>query len=220
MCGISPEFWNTYNGAIATLIAGVVGPLIAFQLEALRRRDEANNMVFTKLNRCIGVVIEQWNIAKHLKDNVVEPTRGQIDAWLNMHAVYPGTISISSLDNEAVALLIDYKESTLFQELNHAERSLRFVLKNIEIFSAILLNEVTPRLKNAGILLNEEIPESQIISIVGEDLVHRQRQLVTAITADLDKVEALLISLPERIREVLLREFPEKEPMSVTFPNK
>ena len=216
------DFWNIYNGAVATLAAGFAGPWFAYKLEAWHREKDSADQTFGHLNESIAIIVQQWNIANFIRRQVVDPTRGQPSAWLNMQSVVPGQHKIVSHKPDAIAQLIGLKQSHLYQRLIHTEGALFGALQRIEVFSKTNLEIVWPVLTKFGIRIGmpSQMTEDELIQLLGGNTVHQQKMLVLSIAEDIDKVEEELRTLVEQVRGVLLFNFPTREPMDVEYLSK
>lgn len=196
--------------AFATLLAAFGGVYGAHQLEHRARRAEESTRQREAVNRALFALIHYWNRLVSIDKDILQPARQSPDRWFVMPAnVDPGdpTPPHPDPDGRLQFLLGDGEHADLYARIMLQEqryRTYQFLLQH----RTDLLEHAWRKLTIAGIPMGSSIPETQLMQVVGQDLVKKLKVVGEGLYEQFDQNIRSFEKTIGELREEALKVFP------------
>lgn len=202
---------------LATLVASFAGAWAAFLLENERRKREEQDRNIGAANRAIYTLFNLWNILEQYRKEVLEPYRGKSDAWLNLAAnptIPTGEHTFQA--NELQFLLISSK-AEVYASLMLEEQRFAIAIDLIRARSALVLDEVFMKMSSEKIPVKQELPEAEVVQILGTGLTHKLKVITAAIYKNVDEDLVSLKAQHDQLREAMKLLYPNRDVLKILF---
>lgn len=196
------------NGAIA-LVGAFGGASYAFRLERSRKQQEQNDKQRAALNLAIfqlGVLTSRLlSYQRQFLDTADEQPGG------NLFILPSNPVSMEvSFDYDALGLILESSDPDCLGQLQIAELKFRTATTEIDQRSALILEQVQPRLADAGLLPGQEFTMADLDEWLGKALAAR---FVSSSKHIGDTVKDALASfgpVQDRLAKVAKEVFPDQ----------
>ena len=212
---INLQITENIYGVVGTLIASFAGAWFAFKFARMQRDKERIDNEIAAGNRALFTLSVMWNETKQHQKEVVEPCRGKVDAWLNLHVSQPLNERLS-FDMKDLSFLMQ-SDPTVFQQMILEEERFRFAAYLIEEHRTLALTETWPRLESAGLRIGESRPQGEIEMILGAGMVQKLKVTTDAIITNFDRNEVSLREAFTNLRIALKKTYPDRKFIDFKF---
>ncbi len=165
--------------------------------------------------RRIGV--EPWNILEQYRKEVLEPYRGKSDAWLNVTATLTIPTGEHRFQSTELQFLLESSYAEVYAKLMLEEQRFAIAIDLIRARSALVLDQVFPRMSAAQVPVGRGLPEPELERILGIDLTHKLKQITTAIFQNVDENLASLKTEHDQLRKAMKALLPKRKVVEVKF---
>lgn len=211
-----PE-WKDLVAALAALTASFAGAWAAFSLENCRRSREERQRQLGATNRALYTLFQYWNTLEQYRKEVVEPYRERRDAWLNLAANPVSPITLHSFKADDLQFLLQAGKPQVFAELMIEEQRFNLAVGLIRERSALVLQQVFPRMAQAGFGVGTPATETDVESVLGVDVTHKLKTLTEAIIRNVDEDLASLRTAHDSLRKAMRELHPKQKTIEVQF---
>ncbi len=205
--------------SIATLVAAFAGAWVAFKLESTRRKKETVDRHQAAANRALYTIYNLWNVLYQFQKESIDEIRGHDDTWLNMNATLPSSYGLTSFQADELSFLLQTKYVNTYSELLLEEQRFWIAIKQIELRSSIVLNEVFPKMAAATVPIGAKLTEAEIEKIIGIDVLHKLKKITTGIIENVDEDVKSLIETHDKLRTAMKSIYPKKKFVIILFKN-
>ncbi|HET9822044.1 MAG TPA: hypothetical protein VFQ16_09495, partial [Burkholderiaceae bacterium] len=87
----------------------------------------------------------------------------------------------------------------------------------IEARSALVLNEVFPKMAAAGITIRQQVPSDRIERVLGIDVTHKLKELTANLYRNVDEDLESLKAAHDKLRATMKALYPGKKFLQVVF---
>jgi hypothetical protein len=202
---------------LATLVASFGGAWGAFLLENERRKREAQNRNIGAANRALYTIFSLWNVLEQYRKEVLEPYRGKPDAWLNLAANPSLPLGEHTFQAAELQFLLELSKPDVYAGLLLEEQRFALAIELIRTRSALVLDQVFPKMSAANIPVGHSLPEDHVEQVLGIDLTHKLKHLTTAIFKNVDEDLLSLRGQHDQLRETMKSLYPGKKFVQVLF---
>jgi hypothetical protein len=201
---------------VATLIAAFAGAWFAFRFE--RRHKEADEIRrrVGAVNRALHTLTSQWSAMVNVRQEVIDPYRGRRDSWLNMAATVPGRYERISFEAGELSFLLEIN-GQVYAELLLEEQRYNSAVQLLDVRSNIILNEVWPRLAQAGVGVGLQRDEAEVERIIGLDATRKLKVIGDGLVKNVDENLKTLRATYVRLRAVMKTAYPNEKLINVEF---
>lgn len=216
--GAPPLGWAaSLLGPAATLVAAFGGAWLAFRLERQQRERDKIDRHVGAANRALFTLFNFWNILDEYRRDVIEPYRGQPDAWLNMPGSFPSDYGLTRFETSDLSFLLDTREADEFAVLMVEEQRFHIAIKLVEERSSLLLTQAHIRFAAAGIAPGMPIPGGDPSRILGIDVTTKLQALSAGITKNVDEDLQSICDTHDRLRAAMARLYPKRNVVCIGF---
>lgn len=211
-----PEYKDIVS-ILATLVASFAGAWGAFLLENERRMREVEDRNIGAANRAIYTLFNLWNILEQYRKETLEPCRGKSDAWLNLAAQPTIPTGEHTFQANELQFLLQSSKAEVYSGLMLEEQRFAIAIDLIRARSAIVLDEVFPKMSAAKIPVGKALPEAEVEEVLGIGLTHKLKKITTAIFRNVDED---IVSLKEQygqIQEAMKQLYPSRKVLEIIF---
>jgi hypothetical protein len=201
----------------ATLIAAFAGAWAAFKFESRRRKQETIERQISATNRALYTIFNLWNVLRQFQKESIEPVRGNVDIWLNMNATLPTSYGLTSFQADELAFLLQTEHVNIYAELLLEEQRFWIAVRQIEMRSSIVLNEVFPKMAASSVPVGAKLTEHQIENIIGIDVQHKLKEITSGIIENIDENVKSLIETHDKLRAAMKSIYPKKKFVTILF---
>jgi hypothetical protein len=202
---------------LATLVASFAGAWGAFLLENQRRKQEAEDRHIGAANRAVYTLFNLWNILEQYRKEVLEPYRGRADAWLNLAANPTIPTGVHTFQVSELQFLLESKRAEVYAGLMLEEQRFAIAIDLIKARSALVLDQVFPRMSAANIPVGQGLPEPEVARILGIDLSHKLKEITSAIFTNIDEDLASLKTQHDQLRAAMKSLLPSRKVLEIKF---
>ena len=205
--------------SIATLVAAFAGAWAAFKFESTRRKKESEDRQQAAANRALYTIYNLWNVLYQFQKESIDGFRGHDDIWLSMNATLPSSYGLTSFQADELSFLLQTEYANTYSELLLEEQRFWIAIKQIELRSSILLNEVFPKMAAATVPIGAKLTEAQIEKIIGIDVLHKLKKITTGIIENVDEDVKSLVETHDKLRTAMKAIYPKKKFVIILFKN-
>lgn len=211
-----PEYKDVV-AILATLVASFAGAWGAFLLENERRKREAQDRNIGAANRAIYTLFNLWNILEQYRKEVLEAYRGKQDAWLNLAANPTIPTGEHSFQASELQFLLQSPKAEIYAGLMLEEQRFAIAIDLIKARSALILDQVFPKMSAAKVPVGHALQESEVERILGIELTHKLKQITAAIFANVDEDLASLKAQHDQLRGAIELLYPKRKVLQILF---
>lgn len=211
-----PEFKDCV-AILATLVAAFAGAWGAFLLENERRKREAQDRNIGAANRAIYTLYNLWNILEQYRKETLEPYRGKSDAWLNVAANPTIPTGEHTFQSDELQLLLQSSKAEIYAGLMLEEQRFAIAIDLIRARSALVLDEVFPKMSAAKIPVGQTLLEVNVEQILGISLTHKLREITAAIFRNVDEDLLSLKAQHDQMRVAMKWLYPNRKVLQILF---
>lgn len=211
-----PEYKDIVT-ILATLVAAFAGAWGAFLLENERHKREVEDRNIGAANRAIYTLFNLWNILEQYRKEVLELYRGKPDAWLNLAANPTVPTGEQTFQPGELQFLLQSSNAEVYAGLMLEEQRFAIALALIKARSALVLDQVFPKMSAANVPVGQSLPEHEVEKILGIDLTHKLKQITAGIFKNVDEDLASLKVEHDRLREAMKLLYPKRKILQVLF---
>lgn len=211
-----PEYKDIVT-ILATLVASFAGAWGAFLLENERHKREVENRNIGAANRAIYTLFNLWNILEQYRKEVLELYRGRPDAWLNLAANLTVPTGEQTFQSGELQFLLQSSKAEVYAELMLEEQRFAVALALIKARSALVLDQVFPKMSAANVPLGQSLPDPEVEKILGIELTHKLKQITAGIFKNVDEDLASLKVVHDRLHEAMKSLYPKRKILQVLF---
>jgi len=201
---------------VTTLIAAFAGAWFAFRFERKHKEAEEVRRRVGATNRALYTLYNLWNAMVQIRQEVINPYRGRIDAWLNLAATVPGRYERISFEAGELSFLLGIN-SPLYADLLLEEQRFNSAIQLLDVRTNIVLNEAWPRLARAGIGIGEQRDANEIERILGMDVTRKLKVMSDGLVKNVDENVKTITSVFGRLREAMKAAYPKERFLAVEF---
>ncbi|EGI76939.1 hypothetical protein HGR_09204 [Hylemonella gracilis ATCC 19624] len=205
---------------MVTLVASFAGAWAAFRLQAHEKNNELIRHNVGAGNRAIFDVYALWNVLEQFRKEVLEPSRGRPDAWLNLAAHPAAPVAVDRFDASALQFLLEEGHASVFASLMLEERRFHLAIDLIRSRSELVLDTVFPKMATAGFNVMQPQNETEVEQAIGLDVCHKLRQITAAIFQNVDEDLTSLRQLYVDLRTAMQALYPGRKFVQVDFDRK
>jgi hypothetical protein len=202
---------------IATLIAAFTGAWVAFKFESWRRKQETIERQIAAANRALYTIFNLWNVLRQFQKESIEPVRGNEDNWLNMNATLHASYGLTSFQVDELAFFLQTEHVNIYADLLLEEQRFWIAVRQIEMRSSIVLNEVFPKMAASKVSVDSRLTEHQIENIIGIDVQHKLKEITSGIIKNVDENVISLIETHDKLRAAMKSIYPKKKFVTILF---
>ena len=203
--------------SVATLVAAFAGAWAAFKFESNQRKKETEDRQQAAANRALYTIFNLWNVLYQFQKESIDPIREQEDTWLNMDATLPSSYGLTAFQADELSFLLQTKFANTYSELLLEEQRFWIAIKQIEMRSSIVLNEVFPKMSAASVPIGAKLTEAAIEKIIGIDVLHKLKKITTGIIENVDEDVLSLIETHDKLRAAMKSIYPKKKFVTILF---
>ena len=211
-----PE-WKDLVAALAALVASFAGAWAAFVLENRRRMREESRRQIGAANRALHTLFQYWNTLEQYRKEVIEPFRGKRDAWLNLAANPVSPTAVHPFKADDLQFLLQFGKPQVFADLMLEEQRFDLVVGLIRERSNLVLQEVFPRMAQAGFGVGKQASEADVERALGVDVIHQLKTLTDAIVRNVDEDLPSLRVAHDSLRTAMSELHPKQKTIAVQF---
>jgi hypothetical protein len=205
--------------SITTLVAAFAGAWFAFRFERKHKEADEVRRRVGAVNRALYTLMSQWSAMVQIRQEVIDPHRGRRDAWLNMAATVPGRHERISLEAGELSFLLEI-DGQVYAEILLEEQRYNSAVHILEVRSNIILNEVWPRLAQAGVGIGAKRDEAEVERIIGRDATRKLKVIGEGLVRNVDENLKTLVAAYERLRAAVKKAYPKEKLINVEFVEK
>jgi hypothetical protein len=168
-------------------------------------------------NRALYTLFQYWNTLEQYRKKVIEPFRGRPDAWLNLAANPVSPEALHSFKADDLQFLLQFGKPHIFAELMLEEQRFNLVIGLIRERSNLVLQQVFPRMAQAGFGVGKQASEADVVRAIGVDVTHQLKTLADAIIRNVDEDLASLRVAHDSLRKALSELHPKQKTIEVQF---
>ena len=202
---------------LATLVASFAGAWGAFLLENERRKREVQDRNIGAANRAIYTLFNLWNILEQYRKEALEPYRGKSDAWLNLAAHPTIPTGEHTFQANELQFLLQSSKAEVYPGLMLEEQRFAIAIDLIRARSALVLDEVFPKMSAAKIHVRTALPEVKVEEVLGIGLTHKLKEITAAIFRNVDEDLVSLKAQHDQIRDAIKLLYPEQKVLQIMF---
>lgn len=211
-----PEY-RDFVAILATLVASFAGAWGAFLLENERRKREEQDRHIGAANRAIYTLFNLWNILEQYRKEVLEPYRGKPDAWLNLAANPTIPTGEHTFQANELQFLLQSSKAEVYAGLMLEEQRFAIAIDLIRARSALVLDEVFPKMSSAKIPVGRKLPEAEVEQILGIGLTHKLKEITAAIFKNVDEDVVSLKTQHDQLRDAMKLHYPNRKILEILF---
>lgn len=208
--------WAAWFGALGTFLA-FGGTIYLANFETRRREAEAIEAEIGAGNRAIFTIFGMWNTLEQYRKEVLEPYRGQHDAWLNVAANPAMAMSEYKFETRDLQFLLRGHNAETFASLFLEEQRFVLAAQLIRARSELILNDAWKKMAMAGQKLGAQLNEDELEELLGIDLTHKLKQLTAAIYKNIDEDLASLVAAHDAVRSAMQALYPDRTILKIMF---
>jgi hypothetical protein len=201
---------------ITTLIAAFAGAWFAFRFERKHKEADEVRRRIGAANRALYTLYSLWNAMVQIRQEVIDPYRGRIDAWLNMAASVPGRYERASFEAGELSFLLGMN-SPLYADLLLEEQRYNAAIQMLGVRTNIVLNEAWLRLAQAGVGLGSARDANEIERILGMDVTRKLKVMGEGLVNNVDENVKTIVSVFARLRDAMKAAYPKEKFLDVQF---
>jgi hypothetical protein len=211
-----PE-WKDFLATLSALVASFAGAWAAFALENRRRTFDRLQQSVAAGNRAIYTIYSLWNVLEQYRKEVLEPYRSRPDAWLNLAAHPVAPMATDKFQVTELQFLFDQNVPSVFATLLLEEQRYSLAINLIKARSDLILNEVFPKMAEAGFAVGQSQEQAQVEQALGIDLCHKLKEMTSAIYKNVDEDLASLKEAYSLLRNTMKSLYPKKKFLEIVF---
>lgn len=202
---------------LATLIASFAGAWGAFLLENERRKRETEDRNVGAANRAIYTLYNLWNILEQYRKEVMEPYRTRPDVWLNLAASPTTPTGEQTFQANELQFLLQSAKAEVYAGLMLEEQRFAIAINLIRARSALVLDEVFPKMSSARVPVGRALPEAEVEQILGIALTHKLKEITAAIFKNVDEDLVSLKAQHDQLRDAMKCLYPKRKVLQILF---
>ena len=211
-------FWpDKLSALMTTLIGSFFGAYFAFLLQRRRTELERDEDRVGAANRALYNLYRMWNVLSQYQREHLEPVRNAPDRWLNLTASPLAPSSTTKFELGELSFLLQTKEASVFADVMLEEERFGLALGLIDRRSALVLEEVFPRMARAQIAVGDQRPIDEIQRTLGIDIVHQLQQPTDHIFTFVDDDITSLRAAHAQLRAAVKRLYPDQKFIEVDW---
>lgn len=201
---------DTIVTALVTLVAAFAGSWSAFKLEDRARERARTRDRVAAINRAQFVLIQQWNALANLKSQMIDPQRHNPIRLIAMRPCPPSGEATPRQEVGELSFLLETDDRD-FPFLLMLEQS-RFdtAAWAVNDRSRLHIDELQPRLREAGIREGSSWTIEELEQRLGEHLVRRLQRATDAVVEQVDLTVASTAELVQRFRDAMKARYPDE----------
>lgn len=211
--------FNQLIDPATTLVAAFAGAWFAFRFERKHKEADEVRRRIGAVNRALYTLMSQWSAMVQIRQEIIDPYRGRRDAWFNMPATVPGRYERISFEAGELSFLLEI-DGQVYAEILLEEQRHNSAVHTLETRSSIILNEVWPRLAQAGVGIGAQRDEGEIERIIGLDATRKLKVLGDGLVKNVDANLKTLVAAYERLRAAVKKTYPNEKLINVEFIEK
>ena len=208
---------NHLLNLLTTLANVFTGAWAAFRYQEFRQINEVVDKNIAASNRALYTLFNLWNIQRQYQKEVIEPERGKPDVWLNMSATLTYSFGLTAFQANELSFLLQTPHAQIYADLMLEEQRFQGAMNMIELRSGILLNQVSPRLSAAGVVVGTPLPEPDLNTLLGIDIVHKLKGITEGIIGNIDENVISLKAVHDNLRSAFEALYPDREIVEIRF---
>ena len=156
------------------MVTVFVGAWAAFKFQNHQQEKLRQGLHIAGANRALYTIYNMWNIVLQYQKEIVNPFRGNLDAWLSMSASpsMGTTYGLISFKADELNFLLQSEHANTFSIILLEEQRFLMMTRLIEDRSAIILKHVHPAMGNAKVRVGESLTEAKIECLIGIEKIH------------------------------------------------
>ena len=202
---------NNYIPLFGTLVGAFVGAWSAFKLNQLRELKKEKQEHVSAGNNAIFTLYQMWESLSAYKSEVLDPFRGQDNAWLIMKVVYTEQYSAVKIDIDRAGFLLDTKFSDVCRKLYIAQTKYNVDFVVIRKRTELFLDTVSPKIERMEIegidISNHILIEKKIGKSLSLTLKEHYKNIVLGIETDIPYITQTYNELRNAMKSL----YPEAE---------
>jgi hypothetical protein len=163
-----------------------------------------------------------WNILYKFQKEIINPSRGRSDCWLNLKASpssMRSTYGLTSFKADELVFLLRTEHVNIFSKLLLEEQRFNMAIRLIEDHSSMVLKHVFPRLGDAFVRVEDTRTEAELEEILGVDKVYYLKEITSAIIKNIDEDIISLKSAFNELRKIVKTLYPNVKFVDIEFPD-
>ena len=148
---------------------------------------------------------------------MLEPYRGKADAWLNLAANPTIPTGEHTFQVNELQFLLESSKAEVFAGLMLEEQRFAIAIDLIKARSALVLDQVFPRMSAANVPVGRGLAEPEVVRILGIDLTHKLKVITAAIFKNVDENLASFKMQHDQLREAMKSLLPERKVLEIKF---
>lgn len=206
---------DTIVTGVVTLVAVFAGSWSAFKLEDRAREGQRTRDRIAAINRAQLVLIQQWNALANLQSQVIDPQRSDPVRFIVMRPCPPCGVTTPRQEVGELSFLIETDDRD-FPFLLMLEQS-RFdtAAWAVNDRSRLHIDELQPRLREAGVREGTSWTIGELEQRLGEDLVRKLQRATDAVVEQVDLTVASTANLVRQFRESMKARYPDERIISM-----
>jgi len=191
---------DTIVAGVVTLAAAFAGSWSAFKLEDRARQRASTRDRIAAINRAQFVLIQQWNTLANLKSQMIDPQRANPVRFIAMRPCPPCGATTPRQEVGELSFLLETDDREIPFLLMLEQSRFDTCAWAVNDRSRLHIDELQPKLREAGIGEGSSWTMAELEQRLGEDLVRRLQRATDAVVEQVDLTVASTADLVHRFR--------------------
>ncbi|WP_154650032.1 hypothetical protein [Methylophilus methylotrophus] len=214
------NFITSYIPALATLVAAYYGAKFAFEFQNQKELEieKKNNLI--AINKAIFTLSRMANDLFVYQRDYINLVRDEKEAFLKLRPTSQYDKELFKLDIESLSFLLNTDFRNLLSEIAIEGERYIAAIEAINLRSNIHLNEIQPKLENAGFKngLSITISDADLELILGNRLLSMLKETTEQVITHVDSTIESLKLVADRLKDSMKTIYPDQKIITFNLP--